>query len=876
MSDATSKTSGNQESGFMQSAVEETNEIHVSPQKATYCGLILAICVIVIAVVSGLIGFSIGQSTSNSSSNGEQEISSCGSNNSNINLTYSDSNCSGFSYPEYDYNSDSFDASLYGQWETLVPNNTDGTPSYGLNLGIQVIHAVLLPSGKVLMISGSSNRNTGKNAQFYPYYEKPNSGEGVYNWYYWETITNINNITRYYQSINNNGIYDIDSNTFNRIPHPIPPIQNISDGYFELNDLFCSDHIHTRDGNVFFNGGTEYYYPWFSGAKTMYLFNWTKEVLADWNYYDWTQMPDINISVSGSSDDEYYPWIFIGNMEAGRWYPRSVPLLDGRIVIFSGTYDWDNIKYNTQANPYVGFFDYDEWIDSGKKQNVGYVSVNSKSYAQINSPFRTRLLDELLIDDINSTCWNSILESKYYNTCIEEIVNDSFPLYPQNYLMPDERIFLPTNGASYWISQGGQVRKGLYSYFMTINGNKTNPTISWERGPDHKTQIAWYGTSVIDPNSYDVSNQSEWSLRINTYAGLTMDTLGVYLPGTISVEDDTIEWYNYRYKTQWVGWRGTRRLEVFEINNNNNNDNNGNWTDLDEDYLGENLFFDRNMHFSVLLPSKEILIVGGGNYEYSDSVRSPLLLTPVYDENGVFMNEYCKTFMASQRRPRYYHNIALLLTDGRVLSGGGNAARAVLNWEEPISYENGTNTTLHGRQPKPNLERVNRFIYQLFGPMAEGYSDSEAEIYEMEVFSPPYMFIDPGRTAVIQSMQWIDIDSDVVGNATLQGKVYYLLHSNASYQLTVTNLPDQSLCSLNDSSIVLIKLGSSTHGWDSGQILFRLEFDVISDSVIEFVMPKQRDLMIVPAYYMLFFVDCRGKPAKSIMTRYDNQANSPF
>src|SRR5260221_13073780 len=69
---------------------------------------------------------------------------------------------------------------------------------------------------------------------------------------------------------------------------------------------------------------------------------------------------------------------------------------------------------------------------------------------------------------------------------------------------------------------------------------------------------------------------------------------------------------------------------------------------------------------SVVLPNGEVVVVGGETYAvpFSDdhAVLTPELWSPTTE-----------TFMplARQAVPRTYHSIALLLPDGRVLSGGG-------------------------------------------------------------------------------------------------------------------------------------------------------------------------------------------------------------
>ena len=146
-----------------------------------------------------------------------------------------------------------------------------------------------------------------------------------------------------------------------RIPHPTPEANPDKPGEFIGNDLFCVGHQHVRDGNVLLYGGTEYYKPWWTGALTTYLFNWTKELEIDWETVDWTELMNIT--------DANYPYIHTGNMLWGRWYPHSVPLMDGRLVILGGLTNFDTINgpnetmYKNQMNQWMDIFDYDEFLN---------------------------------------------------------------------------------------------------------------------------------------------------------------------------------------------------------------------------------------------------------------------------------------------------------------------------------------------------------------------------------------------------------------------------------------------------------------------------------------------------------------------------------
>jgi len=45
--------------------------------------------------------------------------------------------------------------------------------------------------------------------------------------------------------------------------------------------------------------------------------------------------------------------------------------------------------------------------------------------------------------------------------------------------------------------------------------------------------------------------------------------------------------------------------------------------------------------------------------------------------------------------------------------------------------------------------------------------------------------------------------------------------------------------------------------------------------VIQFTAPDAKASNPPPGYYMLFYVDCMGKPSKAQMVRFDDRANEP-
>ncbi len=108
----------------------------------------------------------------------------------------------------------------------------------------------------------------------------------------------------------------------------------------------------------------------------------------------------------------------------------------------------------------------------------------------------------------------------------------------------------------------------------------------------------------------------------------------------------------------------------------------------------------------------------------------------------------------------------------------------------------------------------------------------------------------------------------------INGKSFYLLHSKQDYRVSLSALPER--CPKDKkSSLVLIKLPSVTHGWDSGQRLIDLPFERSDDeNVIRFTSPDREEANIPPGFYMMFYVDCRGKPSKAQMVSFDDSVDA--
>src|SRR5205823_6760930 len=91
--------------------------------------------------------------------------------------------------------------------------------------------------------------------------------------------------------------------------------------------------------------------------------------------------------------------------------------------------------------------------------------------------------------------------------CKEGNRYDAFKLYPENYLMPDGRIYLTREGD--WVSprtcDAAFMRRTRRTYWVKIEGSPEDPKVKFLPGPDRPEEISSYGTSFFDPNSGMIS-----------------------------------------------------------------------------------------------------------------------------------------------------------------------------------------------------------------------------------------------------------------------------------------------------------------------------------------------------------------------------------
>jgi hypothetical protein len=276
------------------------------------------------------------------------------------------------------------------------------------------------------------------------------------------------------------------------------------------------------------------------------------------------------------------------------------------------------------------------------------------------------------------------------------------------------------------------------------------------------------------------------------------------------------------------------------------------------------------MQYAIILPTRQILIINGANYDFYGPVFYPILLTPVFGKDGKFLR-YDKRRMAEAVEPRLYHNNAMLLEDGRIWISGGNSARATVRTEVFAPAD-----PLYQGQPLPNPDLVDLDVYFLTdGRMAKGEKGSlttPTENWTAEMFSPPYLFIDGDRRAKIRTLRSKGEEGGKF-MSEIGGKKYYLLKSNRDYELDLDDLPARPFG--KDHSLVLLKMPSVTHGGQWAQHFISLNITSATGSTVNFRTPDAQKELIAPGYYMMYYVDRMGKPTKAQMVRFDDKATAP-
>lgn len=205
--------------------------------------------------------------------------------------------------------------------------------------------------------------------------------------------------------------------------------------------------------------------------------------------------------------------------------------------------------------------------------------------------------------------------------------------------------------------------------------------------------------------------------------------------------------------------------------------------------------YKRKFHTATFLPDGKIMVSGGTQCRDTNNVSCA--------EGAVFNPEIWNpdnlTWSAPMARnpsgiPRVYHSVGLLLPDARVLVGGGGLPAAL------------------GEDPDPGTNAGRIFGHQ-----------------DAEIFSPPYLFTLTGQPAVRPVINPLASSTIVYGQS--------------NFQVNVTSTQPIS-------SVVLIRLGSVTHGNNQDQRLVPLSFTTNGSTLT--VTGPANGSVCPPGPYMLF------------------------
>ncbi|HEV7681457.1 MAG TPA: galactose oxidase-like domain-containing protein [Pyrinomonadaceae bacterium] len=240
--------------------------------------------------------------------------------------------------------------------------------------------------------------------------------------------------------------------------------------------------------------------------------------------------------------------------------------------------------------------------------------------------------------------------------------------------------------------------------------------------------------------------------------------------------------------------------------------------------------YKRKLHTATILPDGKVLVSGGQQCPGGNNLTCPDFPTPT--SGGAVINPELWnpnvpgvwTTMAPSPSaiPRLYHSIALLLPDATVLVGAGGLPGAV------------------GEVPDP------------FDNNGRGFGHKDAEI-----FSPPYLFNLDGTPAQRPTITWLQDDKIGLGQSML------------------VKTPDYA----NISSVVLVRLGSVTHGFNQDQRRVALTFsnnNLAYPQTLNVTMPATGNIC-PPGPYMMFLMNANGTPsvAKMVSIQVDPQIIDP-
>jgi hypothetical protein len=353
---------------------------------------------------------------------------------------------------------------------------------------------------------------------------------------------------------------------------------------------------------------------------------------------------------------------------------------------------------------------------------------------------------------------------------------------------------LPLNNGKFLVTGDGSgmgptTRKKTSFMTVTPEGN-----VSFQAGPDRPLVKRLYGTALVDPNSP--------AGDVLLLGGMP----GVGDPGSVTPLSNAT----------------TPTLTAMERYNATSNS----WA-TEAQFLGKTKDESRTGHYAIILPTGQFLVINGSNYIQNRGTYNPLLFTSAGER------KYTSKEMQRAQFPRFYHNVALLLPDGRVWVNGSNRDRATVSLDGKVEQGNVT----PGAGSDPNFKNTD-------GKFIPAGSIIEREFTRVEIFSPPYLFDSAGKRIP---------DSD---RPTVTEFPKTLPYGAKGVRLRVKG-------SGPGGKVNLVKLGSATHAWDNGQKFVPLTVAHNENEEVQLNIPDNTSLLL-PGHYFLFYVSKSGVPSVGV------------
>ena len=502
--------------------------------------------------------------------------------------------------------------------------------------------------------------------------------------------------------------------------------------------------------------------------------------------------------------------LFIGG--TGRYYPGGA---------FTGTkqvnlYNWQTGEWSALGQIKEGRW-YPSLISLADGKIVIFSGLKLDAPNQINPSIeiydpKTEKFHYIDLTGIKDSPFNTKLKNAD--------VYDSIDLYPRVFPTADGRLLITGDEAG--IAGVLVSHASKKSYLMSIDEDAEGEfSVSFEVGPQRGEPSKAYGTALQVPNSEDVLLFGGIIGTNDINFGRGGNTKG--FPKEAKVASSLQRW----------------------VSPEKSGKKNGKW-EIVENFLNK----PRANLQAVILPNKEVLIVNGGEYPEYKPVYKPLLIAADSEASGGYKTKV----MNPAKLPRLYHNGALLLPDARVLIIGGNANRAAREKDGTVHvdilrdakeyYQLAKLTDKSGQDKEFNLKQYYKSPQSYF---AEGDNKEPfvpAEIWQAEIFSPPYLFKSGPRPEIVEAPETIKYG-----------------------QSGMVSVKDAT----KEGSLVLIKLGAVTHSFDYGQRLADLQIENLAlgnESSINFKAPKNANLY-PPGYYMMFYLNELGKPSHAKMVKLE-------